>query len=160
MAKRWFEINGLNELKAALANLTPELKAQATQIVLDSAHAAAADIKGQYPEGPPGRKNRQGKEIVPGGLRRGVKVVVKEVGAVAVAAQVRNAAPHAHLWEFGTEARHYFTKRGIRHNVGAMKKPPSPVFIPTMIRHRNAMYDKLAAIIEAKGLTVKRGTAA
>ena len=156
MAKRWFEINGLNELKADLANLTPELKAQATQIVLDSAHAAAADIKGQYPEGPPGRKNRQGKEIVPGGLRRGVKVVVKEVGAVAVAAQVRNSAPHAHLWEFGTEARH--TKLG--WNRGVMKRPPAPVFIPTMIRYRNVMYEKLAAIIEAKGLTVKRGTAA
>jgi Bacteriophage HK97-gp10, putative tail-component len=159
MAKRWFEINGLNELKADLANLTPQLKAQATQIVLDSAHAAAADIKGQYPIGPEGRKYK-GKPIIPGGLRRGVRVVVKEVGAVAVAAQVRNSAPHAHLWEFGTEARHYFTKRGIRHDTGAMKRPPSPVFIPTMIRHRNAMYDKLAAIIEAKGLTVKRGTAA
>jgi len=137
-------IKGIDDLKRALADLPPQLKGEATVIVLDNAHAAAADIKGQYPKG------------LTGNLQKGVKVRVQEVGALAVAAQVRNTAPHAHLWEFGTEARH--TKLG--WNRGVMKRPPAPVFIPTMIKYRRLMYEKLAAIIEAKGLTVKRGTAA
>ena len=137
-------IKGIDDLKRALADLPPQLKGEATVIVLDNAHAAAADIKGQYPKG------------LTGNLQKGVKVRVQEVGPLSVAAQVRNTAPHAHLWEFGTEARH--TKLG--WNRGVMKRPPAPVFIPTMIRYRNVMYEKLAAIIEAKGLTVKRGSAA
>ena len=40
------------------------------------------------------------------------------------------------------------------------KWPGKPVFIPTMIRYRRLMYRKLAAIIEAQGLTVKGDEAA
>ena len=83
-------------------------------------------------------------------MRQGVKVVVKEIGPVGVAAQVRSAAPHAHLWEFGTEARH--TSMGYAR--GRVKAPPTPVFIPTMHRERRLMYHKLAAVIEAQGLVV------
>jgi hypothetical protein len=135
--------HGILELKQALADLPAQLKGQATAIVLDNAHAAADDIRNQYPQ-------------KTGNLRKGVRVVVKEIGPLGVAAQVRSAAPHAHLWEFGTEARH--TKLG--WNRGRMKAPPAPVFIPTMMRYRRLMYDKLAAIIEAVGLTVKRDEAA
>ena len=138
------KIHGINELKQALADLPANLKGQATAIVLDNAHAAANDIRSQYPTG------------LTGNLKKGVKVVVKEVGPVGVAAQVRSSAPHAHLWEFGTEARH--TKLG--WNRGVMKRPPAPVFIPTMIKYRRLMYRKLAAIIEAQGLTVKGDEAA
>jgi len=136
-------ITGIDDLKRALADLPPQLKGESTVIVLDNAHAAA-DIRSQYPKG------------LTGNLQKGVKVRVQEVGPLSVAAQVRSGAPHAHLWEFGTEARH--TKLG--WNRGVMKRPPAPVFIPTMIKYRRLMYEKLAAIIEAKGLTVKRGTAA
>jgi len=135
---------GIQELKQALADLPANLKGEATAVVLDNAHAAAAAIRNQYPTG------------ATGNLRKGVKVVVKEVGPVGVAAQVRSAAPHAHLWEFGTQARH--TKMGWAR--GIMKAPPTPVFIPTMIRYRRLMYQKLAAIIEAQGLTVKGDEAA
>jgi hypothetical protein len=38
-----------------------------------------------------------------------------------------------------------------------MPAPPAPVFIPTMMRARTAMYTKLAAVIEAQGLEVKVG---
>jgi hypothetical protein len=152
------KIHGILELKQALAELPAHLKGQATAIVMDTAQAAANDIRSQYPLGSPGRK-RKGKEITPGNLRKGVKVVVKEIGPVGVAAQVRSAAPHAPLYEFGTEARHYITKRGRWHGTGAMwgKRPGKPVFIPTMIRYRRLMYRKLAEIIEKQGLTVKLG---
>jgi len=132
------EIRGIAELKDALARLPAELKGQATGIVVDAAYAAQRDIAAAYPQGPTGH------------LKKGVKVTVKEIGPFAVAAQVRSVAPHAHLYEFGTQARH--TKRG--WNRGTMPAPPMPVFIPTMIRHRRAMYGQLANLIRASGLTV------
>lgn len=147
------EIRGIAELKQALANLPVELKGESTQIVLDAAYAAADDIRNQYPVGPGNAKGYTG-----GTLRKGVKVVVKEIGALAVAAQVRSTAFHAWLNEHGSVARHYVSKYGVRHATGAM--PPRPVFIPTMIRHRRAMYAKLAALIQSKGLTVKVDEAA
>ena len=150
-------LTGILELKQALANLPAELKGQATGIVMETAYAAADDIRNQYPLGPPDRM-RKGQAITPGNLKKGVKVVVKEIGPVGVAAQVRSAAPHAHLYEFGTVARHYVTQYGRRKAIGAM--PPRPVFIPTMIRYRRLLYAKLAALIQSKGLTVKVDEAA
>jgi len=150
-------LTGILELKQALANLPAELKGQATGIVLETAYAAAEDIRNQYPLGPPDRE-RKGVPITPGNLKKGVKVVVKEIGPVGVAAQVRSTAPHAPLYEFGTVARHYVTKYGVRKAIGAM--PPRPVFIPTMIRYRRALYAKLAALIQSHGLTVKVDEAA
>ena len=79
--------------------------------MLDAAHAAQAEIAAAYPIGPEGRFDN-GKPIKPGNLRRGVKVVVKEIGPYGVAAQVRSTAPHAWLFEHGTQARHYITKHG------------------------------------------------
>ena len=140
------KIHGILELKRELENLPAALKGQATAIVLDTAHAAANDIRAQYPSGGTGN------------LRKGVKVVVKEIGPVGVAAQVRSGAPHAVLYEFGSEARHYITKRGRWHATGRM--PGRPVFIPTLMRYRRLMYRKLAAIIEAQGLKVKTDEAA
>jgi hypothetical protein len=75
---------------------------------------------------------------------------VKEIGPFKVAAQVKSAAPHGWLYEHGTQARH--TKRGWGR--GSMPQPPQPVFIPTMIRHRRALYGQLANLIRESGLTV------
>ena len=134
------EIRGLEELKQALRNLPAALKGASTAIVLDSAHAAKADIVAQYPE-------KTGK------LRKGVKVDVQELGPHGVAARVRSAAPHGWLYEHGTQARH--TSLGWRR--GRMPAPPTPVFIPTMIRHRRQMFAKLARLIQEQGLEVKSG---
>jgi hypothetical protein len=139
------EIRGLAELKEALRNLPTELKGEATAIVMDAAQAAKDDIVSQYPE-------------QSGALRKGVRVQVEAIGPHGVAAKVRSTAFHGWLYEHGTEARHYYSKRGVRHATGRM--PGKPVFIPTLIRHRRAMYAKVAAIIQAHGLTVKTDEAA
>lgn len=143
-------LTGILELKQALANLPAQLKGEATGIVMETAYAAADDIRNQYHQGPTGN------------LKKGVRVVVKEIGPVGVAAQVRSTAPHAPLYEFGTEARHYITASGKKHATGKMwgKRPGTPVFIPTMIRYRRALYAKLAALIQSHGLTVKVDEAA
>ena len=77
---------GILELKEQLRTLPAQLKGQATAIVMENAYAAAEDIRSQYPLGPPGRR-RKGEPITPGNLKKGVKVVVKEIGPLAIAAQ-------------------------------------------------------------------------
>lgn len=151
---------GLQDLKAALRDLPAALKGEATAIVLDAAHAAAADIRDQYPVGP--GQMRNGVWYPGGNLKKGVKVLVKEIGPFGVATQVRSAAEHGWIWEFGTEARHYFTGKGTRHETGRMwgKRPRTPVFIPTMIRHRRALFRRLAALLAAHGLATTLDEAA
>jgi hypothetical protein len=150
-------IRGLAELKDQLGRLVPELKGEATKIVTDTAYAAAADIRDQYPLGPgtgPGSKNPH-----PGGnLKKGVKVSVKEIGPHGVYVQVRSTAPHAWWSEHGHELTKARITKKTKANRGIMfskKGIPRPVFIPTMIRYRRDMYHKLAEIIRATGLKVE-----
>jgi hypothetical protein len=143
MSEARLTIQGIAELKDALARLPTELKGQATGFVVEAAYAAQRDIVAQYPVGPGNaRTGYKG-----GKLQKGVKVTVKEIGPFKVAAQVRSTAPHGWLYEHGTQVRTY---RGA--NRGSM--PPHYVFIPTMIRHRRALYGQLATIIREHGLTV------
>jgi len=138
-------ISGIAELRAELSRLPSELKGEATAIVLDTAYAAKDDIVSQYPQGETGN------------LKKGVKVFVKEIGPFSVAAQVKSTAPHAWWHEHGSEVHHRVTKKGWNRGTMFSKKgPPRPVFIPTMIRHRRAMYAKLAALLERHGITVTR----
>jgi len=149
-------IQGIRELKDALGRLPDELKGQATVIVTEAAYSAAADIGSQYPIGPGSRKYPAGR------LRKGVKVTIKEIGPFRVAAQVRSTAPHAWWHEHGSELHHERkTKKGWTRGIMFSKKGvPRPVFIPTMIRYRRAMYQKLAALIASVGLTAKHDEAA
>jgi hypothetical protein len=142
-------IRGIAELKDALARLPADLKGQATQIVLDTAYAAAAEVASQYPTGPGSRRFPAGK------LKKGVKVFPKAVGPFAVAAQVRSTSPHAWWHEHGEQLKPRTTKRGwFRGTMFAKKGIPRDVFVPTMIRYRRAMYEQLATLIRSTGLTV------
>jgi hypothetical protein len=135
---------GIQELKIALTNLPTELKGQASKLVLDTAYAAAAEIETAYPQGPTGN------------LKKGVKVRVLEFGPNAVAAQVRSTAPHAWWNEHGDRLHERETKqKAKRGRMFSKKGIPRPIFVPTMIRYRRAMYLKLAEIIKATGLDVK-----
>jgi hypothetical protein len=124
-----FEIRGLDQLIRDLQQLPTELKGDATTIVIDAAHKAQAEIVAAYP-------------VVTGNLRRGVKVGVKVIGPEGVNAVVRSSAPHAWLYEHG------------RSRWGEVSDPPAPVFIPTMMRMRRAMYAQLARLLEQHGLDV------
>ena len=152
-------LQGLAELKDALARLPQELKGQATQIVLDTAYAAAKDVESQYPIGP--GTSRNGRKIPPGQLKKGVKVFPMEVGAFAVAAQVRSTSPHAWWHENGWKLKPRETrKKWSRGTMFGVKGVPRPVFVPTMIRYRRVMYQKLAVLLESVGLLVKHDEAA
>jgi hypothetical protein len=124
-----FEIRGLDQLIRDLQQLPTELKGDATTIVIDAAHKAQAEIVAAYP-------------AVTGNLKRGVKVGVEAIGPAGVSATVRSSAPHAWLYEHG------------RSRWGEISDPPAPVFIPTMMRTRRAMYGQLARLLEQHGLSV------
>lgn len=132
------EIRGLDDLKAALRALPTTLVSAATPIVIGAAQAARADIVAQYPQGPTGN------------LKKGVRVELKSANKDGVVAIVKSTARHAWIYEHGTQARH--TKLGASR--GVMPAPPTPVFIPTMMRARRAMYAQLGALLEAQGLAV------
>lgn len=133
-----FDWSELAELREALRRLPEELGGEAAHIVEATTNAAAADIKAAYPR-------------VTGNLSDGLAWGV-EANRFGAAGYVRNTAPHAYLFENGSEARHYITKRGARHLTGRM--PPAHAFIPVMQRRRRAMYGQLKALMERHGLMV------
>jgi hypothetical protein len=124
-----FELRNLNQFIVELRSLPAELKGDATTIVVDAAHKAQAEIVAAYP-------------VVTGNLRKGVKVTIAALGPAGVDAVVRSSAPHAWLYEHG------------RSRWGEISDPPAPVFIPTMMRMRRAMYARLAQLLEQHGLDV------
>jgi hypothetical protein len=135
MANR-FVFTGLEELKAELRTLPADLTAEASHIVEAAANGAAATIKASYP---------------PGELQDSLSVQVS-VSGFAAGAVVKNTSKLASIYENGTEARHYTTVHGVRHETGRM--PPKNVFIPTMQRKRAQMYDQLADLLVSHGLAV------
>jgi len=132
----WF---GLLELKDNLFRLPAELTQLAVAIVEEAADGAAAEIKAAYPEGETGN------------LRKGVRV--SSAGARTshtVRRVVRTNAPHAALFETGTQTR--LTKLG--YNRGFM--PGANIFVPVVQRRRRDMVEDLIAIVEQAGLDVRR----
>jgi hypothetical protein len=131
----------LPELRAALLALPKELVDEASDIVEDSAQRAAADIIASYP-------SRTGN------LRKGIRVSRRRLSNFAVLAFVVQRAPHAWIFEHGTQARH----NAIGANRGSM--PPGWVFVPRVMRYRAEMYRRLAAMVERHGLEVTYAEAA
>ena len=135
MAGNRLVFDGLDELRAALRRLPEELAGEAQHEVEGAANGAAADIKRAYP-------------VRTGRLRDGVTVTHMHQGKYHAGAIVKNRAPHAALFEYGTQARH----TSIGANRGVM--PPGNVFVPPIIRARHRMYQRLAEMLKRHGLVV------
>jgi len=129
--------NGLAELREQLRHLPADLTGEATHIVEGRANRAAADMLAGYAE-----HRRAGR------LQKGVTVTHFDRGRFSAGAIVKNTAPHASIFENGTQARH--TDLGA--NRGAM--PPGHVFVPAVVRQRRAMYEDLKAMLVRYGLRV------
>ena len=130
--------SGLEELKAALRQMPAALAQEGSAIVYAHARSAQQDIVAGYPS-------------VTGRLRGGVRVTLEANARFGAGAVLKSAAPHAHLYEFGTKRRQ--TKRG--WNRGVMPKAPlDKQAIPKIIRWRVRMYSQLAAMLERHGLKV------
>lgn len=131
--------DGLEEFKANLDQLPDRLTAEADQMVDAAANGAVADIKKGYP-----RRT--------GNLQGHVFVSRLDKGKTTAARIVKNTAPLAFIFEHGTQARHYITINGKKHETGKM--PPGHVFVPAVIRRRRAMNVELKALLQKHGLVV------
>jgi hypothetical protein len=78
-----------------------------------------------------------------------VKVAKARSGRWGASAQVRSNAPHAHFFEYGTQAR----QTDLGYNRGPM--PGKNVLVPIVQRRRLRMYDALAGMVERAGFTVR-----
>lgn len=145
MSNNRFVWQGMEEFKRALRALPNDLAGEAMRVVEASANGAALEIRTAY-----------GQHVVTGNLQEHVEVDIQRTG-LNVSAVVKATARHSHLFEYGTEARHYFTKkRGIRHETGKMwgKQPGGFVFVPIVIKARRRMYERIIDIMKRAGLTV------
>jgi hypothetical protein len=135
----WFEWTGVKELIEQFATLAPDLTTASTPIVELAARVAKDTIYTGYP-------------TRTGNLKKGLTLTeVNE--STRVACTVINKAPHAWLYERGSETRHSAT----HDNLGRM--PPNPLFSSTMMRTRRALYTALVPhLAEQFGLKID-GTA-
>lgn len=136
-----FVFTGLDGLKKELMALPENLTGEGGHIVEGSANGAATSVRSQY-----------ASHRVTGTMQSRVLVETRKSKQFGVAATVKSTAPHAHLFEKGTQARHYITRNGVKHLLGRM--PPANIFIPTIIRYRRAMFENLKDMLRRNGLQV------
>ena len=123
---------GIEEFYADLRALPPRLQAEGTRLRQSESNAAAVEIRTEY-----GKHRRSG--------RLQDRVTVQHSG---MRSTVKSSAPHAHIFENGTQARH--TELGAAR--GAM--PPGHVFVPIVVRRKRALYEQLIALVKREGLLV------
>lgn len=128
--------SGMAELIADLGRMGESVHTDAAGIVRASADLMEAELMQNYPS-------------KSGTLRD--RVVTEELGPLRV--RVRNKAPHAHLYEFGTTQR-FTAGRGA--NRGTM--PANPTFIPAAIRARRRMREELIGLMKRQQVRGMTGT--
>uniref|UniRef100_A0A6M3JS03 Putative tail protein n=1 Tax=viral metagenome TaxID=1070528 RepID=A0A6M3JS03_9ZZZZ len=126
---------GMAEFRAALRATPEHLRDEAVGITANTAHTAAQEIVDEYP-------------TVTGNLKDGVKTAQMTTGNYGAGYIVKSTAPHAHLYEFGTQAR----QTDLGANRGAM--PAKHTVIQVAVRRRRQMHDELAAMLRREGFEV------
>src|SRR5262245_29695515 len=144
--KSW---TGLVELLRDLQGLPAHLQADGMAIVREETEGAAREIGASYPLGP--SKYKRGAH-----LKSTVRTVYPSSNLLL--GIVRVAAPHAHLYEFGTEDRERKTLgRGkIRAGVPRGQMPAaSPEVTPRIARaHRANMSRRLVQLLRRHGFQI------
>ena len=147
-----FVFEGLSKYREQLRKLPMDFRNEATRVVEGAARAAMAEAFQKYPVSQ--GRTRKGRFIPGGQLRKGLKIKYEpsQFGARAV---VINTAPHAWIFENGTEVRQ--TGKGANRGFtvpGGKPSGPGRVFVPTMIQHRRRMNRALIDILVRAGLIV------
>lgn len=127
--------DGLEEYRELLRHLPESLANETANFVQAAANSSAFQIRGKYPV-------RTGK------LRDRVSVAKLKKGKYGTGMVVKNTAPHAKLFEYGTQARH----TAIGANRGSM--PPGNVFVPVILKERRSLYEKVKDLLRRKGALV------
>jgi hypothetical protein len=142
MSQNRFVFDGLEELREELRNLPRELADEAGDIVTGNAEAAVAEVRQVYEQ-----------HVASGNLLKRLFISTSQ-SAFGAGALVRNSAPHAWIFENGSQARHWAAGKGTGAMWGKTAQPPTHTFIRAMMRHRKQMYEQLKALLAQKGLQV------
>ena len=130
-------IDGLSELVHDLTRLPETLGAAARPRVGVAASEAEATIRASYP-------------VRSGELRDGLRSETVTDDPAHPRVRLVNGAPHAVIYEYGSEFRFYQGQaRG--------RMPAAHNFVPTVIRDRRAMVTDVITLVEREGLTVRGG---
>jgi hypothetical protein len=141
MASRVEWSREFEELKQALRVMPEHLAKEASNDVLGAANAMAVEVRTKY-----GRHRRVGN------LQEGVEVRELKTKGEAVGYEVRNKAPHAYIFEHGTEARHHASGQPTGTMWG--RTPPPHIFIPAAIKHRRQQYEEHKQMLVREGFVV------
>ncbi len=136
--------SGLKELIQQLTDAPEDIRQDGLGILREEVEAAADEMRAAYPQGPTGQ------------LRRSVKVDFPS--SQILVGVVRNTAPHAHLYEFGTQRRE--TASGANRGqieVGRAGGGGKPVTVPISRKHRREMFERMKAMLKDKGFEVTGG---
>lgn len=137
------KLEGLDQFRQALRDLPEHLRDEASDIVQKTAAEAAEEVKNGYPGESFTRHST-------GNLQRGVTRKA-EYSRFGMSVTVRSRAKHAWIYENGTNPRQ--TRKGA--NRGRMPKAPDfRRMIPTVIRHRRHMVEKLKDLVRKAGFQV------
>ena len=149
------QMDGLNELRDALHKLPEDLLEEAADIVIAHAEEARREIQEAYPVRTTNlnrRSSRTGKWFPPGILKARV-TSLKNRSLIATSALVQSRAPHAWIYEHGTEGRKRRTDKG--WNRGAMPEAPlERRMIPKAIKWRARMVKALTELVQRAGFEV------
>lgn len=126
---------GLDELNAELRALPESCAGEAAKLIEGTANGVYVDITGAYP-------------IRTGNLRKGMKIKPLVKRGLVVGQTVINTAPHANIFENGTQARH----TSIGANRGSM--PPGRVFVPRVVKARRRLTQELKDMVTRHGAVV------
>src|SRR5262245_16479583 len=129
---QWF---GLDQLESFFKRLPQDAADRAAPIVAKHAKAAEIRIHDAYP-------------VRTGRLRDGLHLELVAAGPFGAAIRLINRAPHANIFENGTQARH--TTLGAFR--GAM--PPGHVFHPIADEENRAMVAELIEMLRDMGFEV------
>jgi hypothetical protein len=141
---RW---DGLQDLYKQLRALPEELTEEAAGIVKLHTFGAKDEITAAYPIGP--TRKIKGRLVHGGHLRAGMDAAQLSAARWGINYVVTNRAPHAYMYENGTEQR--YTATGAERG----KTKAHHVFIPRAMKWRRRMYAALIAMLERHGLIVK-----
>jgi len=130
------ELTGVQELLQALTAMPDQLRGDGMGIVRETTEGAAAEIRRGYPEA---SHTAHGTGTLAG------RVATAYPSTTILVGIVRSQAPHAWIYEHGTDPR----KTGKGYNRGVM--PATRVTPPIAVRWRRRMYERLAELLESTG---------
>ncbi len=132
---------GLAEFQQQLRHLPDELTTEAGREALAAANATAVAVRTVY-----------GQHAITGHLRDSVTVETQTQSRAGVAVRVKVSDPIAHLFDFGSQVRHWVSGKSTGRMWG--RTPPTHVFVRTAVRQRRQMFEALKGIVRRAGFQV------